>query len=155
MENETLNPCFSVSVGKSKKYLNIVVSAINTAAEADREESSLSVVSVDASLPVRAILAELPIHELGDEDLVPVLKYVAKRDAVTDYSTYYGALVNAMIRSKYSEDEVEAIVCNVLAAELTEEHKNEWLSFQAYRGECKARAKTIIDMMTAECHIMI
>ena len=151
MENETLNHCFSVSVGKSKKYLNIVVSAINTAADADSEESSLSVVSVDASLPVRAILADLPIRELGDEALVSVLKYVAKRDAVTDYSTYYGALVNAMIRSKYSEDEVEAIVCNVLASELTEEHKNEWLAFQAYRGECKARAKTIIDMMTAEC----
>ena len=151
MENETLNTCFSVSVGKSKKYLNIVVSAINTSADADSEKSSLYVVSVDASLSVRAILSELPIHELGDEAIVSVLKYVAKRDAVTDYSIYYGALVNAMVRSKYSEDEVEAIVCNVLAAKITEEHKNEWLAFQAYRGECKARAKTIIDMMTAEC----
>ena len=150
MEKKTSSPCFSVSVGKSKKYLNIVTSAINTAADADSEKSSLSIVSVDASLAVRAILAELPIHEMGDEALVSVLKYVAKRDAVTDYSTYYGALVNAMVREKYSEDEVEAIVCNVLAAELTEEHKNEWLSFQAYRGECKARAKTIIGMMTEE-----
>ena len=155
MEKKTSSPCFSVSVGKSKKYLNIVTSAINTAAEADSEESSLSVVSVDASLPVRAILAELPINEMGDEALVPVLKYVAKRDSVTDYSTYYGALVNAMVRSKYSEDEVEAIVCNVLAAKITEEHKNEWLAFQDYREDCKARAKAIIDMMTAECHIMI
>ena len=155
MENETLNPCFSVSVGKSKKYLNIVVSAINTAADADSEESSLSVVSVDASLPVRAILAELPIHEMGDESIVSVLKYVAKRDDVTDYSIYYGALVNAMVRSKYSEDEVEAILCNVLAAKITEEHKNEWLAFQDYRKDCKERAKTIIGMMTAECHIMI
>lgn len=150
MEKKTSNPCFSVSVGKSKKYLNIVVSAINTSADADSEESPLSVVSVDASLPVRAILAELPIHELGDEALVSVLKYVAKRDAITDYSVYKGALVNAMVRVKYSEDEVEAIVCNVLAAEVTEEHKNEWLAFQAYREECKARAKTVIDMMTAE-----
>ena len=151
MENETLNPCFSVSVGKSKKYLNIVVSAINTAADSDSEKSSLSVVSVDASFPVRAILAELPIREMGDEAIVSVLKYVAKRDSVTDYYTYYGALVNAMVRAKYSEDEVEAIVCNVLAAEVTDEHKNEFLAFQAYREECKARAKTIIDMMTAEC----
>ena len=151
MEKKTSSPCFSVSVGKSKKYLNIVVPAINMAAGADSgEESSLSVVSVDASLPVRAILAELPIHELGDEALVSVLKYVAKRDAVTDYSVYKGALVNAMVRVKYSEDEVEAIVCNVLAAEVTEEHKNEWLAFQAYREDCKARAKTIIDIMTAE-----
>ncbi len=150
MKKKTSNPCFSVSVGKSKKYLNVVTSAINMAADAVSGESSLSVVSVDASLPVRAILAELPIHELGDETLVLVLKYVAKRDAVTDYSVYKGALVNAMIRVKYSEDEVEAIVCNVLAAEVTEEHKNEWLAFQAYREECKARAKAIIDMMTAE-----
>lgn len=148
MEKKTSTPCFSVSVGKSKKYLNIVASAINIAA--DSGGSPLSVVSVDASLPVRAILAELPIDELGDEALVSVLKYVAKRDTVTDYSLYKGALVNAMVRVKYSEDEVEAIVCNVLAAEVTEEHKNEWLAFQAYREECKARAKTIIDMMTAE-----
>lgn len=150
MKKKTSNPCFSVSVGKSKKYLNVVTSAINMAADAISGESSLSVVSVDASLPVRAILAELPIHELGDETLVSVLKYVAKRDAVTDYSVYKGALVNAMIRVKYSEDEVEAIVCNVLAAEVTEEHKNEWLAFHAYREDCKARAKAIIDMMTAE-----
>lgn len=151
MEKKTSIPCFSVSVGKSKKYLNIVASAINMAVDADSgEESSFSVVSVDASLPIRAILAELPIHELGDEALVSVLKYVAKRDAVTDYSVYKGALVNAMVRVKYSEDEVEAIVCNVLAAEVTEEHKNEWLAFQAYREDCKARAKTIIDIMTAE-----
>lgn len=151
MEKKTSTPCFSVSVGKSKKYLNVVVSDINMTAGADSGgESSLSVVSVDASLPVRAILAELPIHELGDEALVSVLKYIAKRDAVTDYSVYKGALVNAMVRVKYSEDEVEAIVCNVLAAEVTEEHKNEWLAFQAYREECKARAKVIIDMMTAE-----
>ena len=150
MEKKTSSPCFSVSVGKSKKYLNVVASAMNMAAGADSEESPLSVVSVDASLPVRAILAELPIHELGDETLVSVLKYVAKRDAVTDYSVYKGALVNAMIRVKYSEDEVEAIVCNVLAAKVTEEHKNEWLAFQTYREECKARAKAIIDMMTAE-----
>ncbi len=148
MEKKTSSPCFSVSVGKSKKYLNIVASAINMAA--DSGGSPLSVVSVDASLPVRTILAELPIHELGDEAIQSVLKYVAKRDAVTDYSVYKGALVNAMVRVKYSEDEVEAIVCNVLAAEVTEEHKNEWLAFQAYREECKARAKAIIDMMTAE-----
>lgn len=148
MEKKTLNPYFSVSVGKSRKYLNVAAPAINAAA--DSEESSLSVVSVDASLSVRAILTELPIHELGDETLVSVLKYVAKRDAITDYSVYKGALVNAMVRSKYSEDEVEAIVCNVLAAEVTEEHKNEWLAFQAYREDCKARAKTVIGMMTAE-----
>lgn len=150
MEKKTSSPCFSVSVGKSKKYLNVVTSAINVTADADSgEESPLSVVSVDASLPVRAVLAELPMHELRGEALVAVLKYVAKRDAVTDYSIYYGALVNAMVRSKYSEDEVEAIVCNVLAAKVTEEHQNEWLAFQAYREECKARAMAIVDAMMA------
>lgn len=151
MEKKTSSPCFSVSVGKSKKYLNVVVSAINMAADADSgEESSLSVVSVDASLPVRAILAELPMHELGDEALVSVLKYVAKRDDVTDYSIYYGALVNAMVRSKYSEDEVEAILCNIFASDWNDENKAEAVEFQAYRKDCKARAKAIIEIMTAE-----
>ncbi len=149
MEKKTSNPCFSVSVGKSKKYLNIVVSAINTAADADSGESPLSVVSVDASLPVKAILAELPIHELGDEALISVLKYVAKRDDVTDYSIYYGALVNAMVRSKYSQDEVEAILSNIFASDWNDENKAEAVEFQSYRKDCKARAKTIVDMMTA------
>ena len=91
----------------------------------------------------------VPVQNISDEALASILSYIAQRDAVTDYSTYYGALVNAMVRSKYSEDEVEAIVCNVLADKITEEHKNEWLAFQDYRKDCKARAKTIIDMMTA------
>lgn len=148
MEKKTLNPYFSVSAGKSRKYLNVVASTINMTAGADSGESSLSVVSVDAALPVNAILAELPIYELGDETILSVLEYVANRDSVTDYSIYYGALVNAMVRAKYSEDEVEAIVCNILDAEVTEEHKSEWLVFQSYRKECKARAKTIVDMMS-------
>lgn len=150
MEKKTSTPCLSVSVGKSKKYLNIVASAINTAADAGSEEKTLSVVSVDAELPVKAILGELPIRELGDETLVAVLKYVAKRDAVTDYSIYYGALINAMVRSKYSEDEVEAILCNIFASDWNDENKAEVVEFQAYRKDCKTRAKTIIDMMTAE-----
>lgn len=145
MEKKTLNPYFSVSAGKSRKYLNVVAPAINVAA--DSEETSLSVVSVDASLPVGAILAQLPIHELGDETLVSVLKYVAKRDAVADYSIYYGALVNAMVRAKYSEDEVEATICNALAADCDNEHKAEFVEFQSYRKDCKKRAKTIVDMM--------
>lgn len=146
MEKKTLNPYFSVTAGKNRKYLNVVTSAVNVAA--DREESSLAVVSVDASLSVRAILAELPIHELGDETLLSALEYVSKRDAITDYSIYYGALVNAMVRAKYSEDEVEAIICNALAADCDDEHKAEFVEFQSYRKDCKARAKTIVDMMS-------
>lgn len=146
MEKKTLNPYFSVSAGKSRKYLNVVASAINVAA--DSRESSLSVVSVDASLPVGAILAQLPIHELEDEALVSVLKYVAERDAVTDYSIYYGALVNAMVRSKYSQDEVEAILSNIFASDWNDENKAEAVEFQSYRKDCKKRAKTIVDMMS-------
>ena len=139
MEKKTLKPYFSVTAGKNRKYLNVVTSAVNVAA--DSEESSLSVVSVDASLSVGAILAELPIHELEDEALVSVLKYVAERDAVTDYSIYYGALVNAMVRSKYSQDEVEAILSNIFASDWNDENKAEAVEFQAYRKDCTKRAK--------------
>lgn len=126
--------------------MNVVTSTVNVAA--DREESSLAVVSVDASLPVDAILAQLPIHELGDETLLSVLEYVSKRDAITDYSIYYGALVNAMVRSKYSQDEVEAILSNIFASDWNDENKAEAVEFQAYRKDCKKRAKTIVDMMS-------
>lgn len=81
--------------------------------------------------------------EVGSEDMVtlPV--------AVWDY----GAIVSALIRYKYSENEVEAIISNSLMlmqnpSSVSEEESNEKLNefneFQEYREKCKARAKELL-----------
>lgn len=65
----------------------------------------------------------------------------------------YGAIVSALIRTKYSESEVEAIISNSLflmqnPSNVSEEESNEKLNefneFQEYRKKCKARAKELL-----------
>lgn len=67
----------------------------------------------------------------------------------------YGAIVSALIRHKYSESEVEAIVSNSLMlmqnpSSVSEEEYNEKLNefneFQEYREKCKARAKELLSI---------
>ncbi len=65
----------------------------------------------------------------------------------------YGAIVNALIRDKYSESEVEAIISNSLllmqdSSAVSEEDGTEKVSefntFQEYREKCKTRAKELL-----------
>lgn len=65
----------------------------------------------------------------------------------------YGAIVSALIRYKYSESEVEAIVSNSLMLmqnplSVSDEESNEKIDelneFQEYRERCKARAKELL-----------
>lgn len=65
----------------------------------------------------------------------------------------YGAIVSALVRYKYSESEVEAIISNSLMlmlnpSSVSEEYSNEKLNefneFQEYREKCKARAKELL-----------
>ena len=67
----------------------------------------------------------------------------------------YGAIVSALIRYKYSESEVEAIVSNSLMlmqnpSSVSEEESNEKLNefneFQEYREKCKVRAKELLSI---------
>lgn len=67
----------------------------------------------------------------------------------------YGAIVSALIRHKYSENEVEAIVSNCImlmqnpssvSEEDYNEKMNEFNEFQEYREKCKARAKELLSI---------
>ena len=67
----------------------------------------------------------------------------------------YGAIVSALIRYKYSESEVEAIVSNSLMlmqnpSSVSEEEPNEKLNefneFQECREKCKVRAKELLSI---------
>lgn len=57
----------------------------------------------------------------------------------------YNARVNALIRQKYSQDEVEAIIANYLSflsgKSANQNYKTEYFEFQEYRQECKEKAK--------------
>ena len=67
----------------------------------------------------------------------------------------YGDIVSALIRHKYSESEVEAILSNSLllmqnpssvSEENSTEKVNEFNEFQGYREKCKARAKELLQL---------
>ena len=208
MEKKPTNPYFSISVGKEKKYMNVVITsdeeatgnadaaadsnigsadaadsnigsadvagsnigsadaadsnignagaADGVSAEGSQDRNFTRVVSVNAQAPVKEILLALPVQNIPDEALASILSYIAQRDAVTDSAIYYGPLVTALVRSRYSEDEVEAIVNNALMVQNMPSSCNEieersiaaeFEDFQNFRLQCKARAKEILSLM--------
>ena len=178
MEKKPTNPYFSISVGKEKKYMNVVITsdeeatgnadtadsnignagaADGVSAEGSQDRNFTRVVSVNAQAPVKEILLTLPVQNIPDEALASILSYIAQRDAVADSAIYYGPLVTALVRSRYSEDEVEAIVNNALMVQNMPSSCNEieersiaseFEDFQNFRLQCKARAKEILSLMT-------
>ena len=198
MENKPTNPYFSISVGKEKKYMNVVITsdeeatgnadsaadsnigsadsadsnigsadaagsnignagaADGVSAEGSQDRNFTRVVSVNAQAPAKEILLALPVQNIPDEALASILSYIAKRDAVADSAIYYGPLVTALVRSRYSEDEVEAIVNNALMVQNMPSSCNEiekrriaaeFEDFLNFRLQCKARAKKILSLM--------
>ena len=208
MEKKPTNPYFSISVGKEKKYMNVVITsdeeatgnadaaadsnigsadsadsnigsadaadsnignadsadsnigntgaADGVSAEDSQDQNFTRVVSVNALAPAKEILLALPVQNIPDEALASILSYIAQRDAVTDSAIYYGPLVTALVRSRYSEDEVEAIVNNALMVQNMPSTCNEieersiaaeFEDFQNFRLQCKARAKEILSLM--------
>ena len=131
--------------------------ADGVSAEGSQDRNFTRVVSVNALAPAKEILLTLPVQNIPDEALASILSYIAKRDAVADSSIYYGPLVTALVRSRYSEDEVEAIVNNALMVQNMPSSCNEieersiaseFEDFQNFRLQCKARAKKILSLMT-------
>ena len=209
MENKPTNSYFSISVGKEKKYMNVVITsdeeatgnadaeagsnignadtaadsnigsadaadstigsadvagsnignagaADGVSAEGSQDQNFSRVVSVNAQAPAKEIILALPVQNIPDEALASILSYIAQRDAVTDSAIYYGPLVTALVRSRYSEDEVEAIVNNALMVQNMPSSCNEiekrriaaeFEDFLNFRLQCKARAKEILSLM--------
>lgn len=53
----------------------------------------------------------------------------------------YDLIVSSLIREKYSQNAVEAIIANYLADPENEAYNAEFEAFSAYRAECKRKAK--------------
>ena len=189
MEKKPTNPYFSISVGKEKKYLNVVITsgkeatgnadaatgsnigsadaadsnigntgaADGVSAEGIQDQNFARVVSVNALAPAKEILLALPVQNILDEAIASILSYIAQRDAVTDSTIYYGPLVTALVRSRYSEDDVEAIVNNALMVQNMPSSCNEiekrriaaeFEDFLHFRLQCKARAREVLSLMS-------
>ena len=58
----------------------------------------------------------------------------------------YGEIVAAVVRGRYSADDMESIVNNYLD-DPDEEHTREWSEMQAWRKKAKALAKSILAQM--------
>lgn len=56
-----------------------------------------------------------------------------------------GAVTNLLIRLRYPQDEMEAIINNYLLNPEDEETKAEFASMQAYRTECKRCAEEVVN----------
>lgn len=59
----------------------------------------------------------------------------------------YGELVERIVRKRYSQSQVEAIINNYLDDSENAQYKSEFLEMQAYRKECKAKAKEILGIL--------
>lgn len=72
-------------------------------------------------------------------------KKVIKVGEITQLEDMYGSRVNSLVRQKYSQDEVEAIIANYLSYlsgdTSNPAYKTEYSMFQNYRQECKEIAK--------------
>lgn len=67
----------------------------------------------------------------------------------------YGAIVSALVRKKYSADEVEAILSNnfalmgsasTVSEDVATGYQSEFTAFLEYRETCKARAKELMEL---------
>lgn len=64
----------------------------------------------------------------------------------TEKQSSYGELVERLVRKRYSQSQVEAIINNYLDDSENTQYKTEFLELQAYRKECKAEAKNILGL---------
>jgi len=80
-----------------------------------------------------------------------ICAFVVKTDDGYEYESIelppgewsYAMIVDRLIRLQYSQSHVESLICNFLAADVTEKHRKEFEDFQAYRTNCKAEARRI------------
>lgn len=84
---------------------------------------------------------EVEMPSVGDEEPVKKTEYVGYTVRV-EQPLEYGKVVSAIVRAKYSADEVEAIVLN--HGDGDAEHDAEYLALQEWRSEAKVIAKQVV-----------
>lgn len=91
------------------------------------------------------------LHRKGSDDYATIRKAITANPedweeiAIEDIPPYtiaeYNAKVAELIHERYDADKEMSLINNMMEAEPTEAHKAEYSAYQAYRAECKQRAK--------------
>lgn len=91
------------------------------------------------------------LHFKGGDSYSPIKRLTTANPedweeiAIEDIPRYtiaeYNAKVAELIHERYDADKEMSLINNMMEAEPTEAHKAEYRAYQAYRAECKQRAK--------------
>ena len=91
------------------------------------------------------------LHHKGSDDYATIRKAITANPedweeiAIEDIPPYtiaeYNAKVAELIHERYDADKEMSLINNMMEAEPTEAHKAEYRAYQAYRAECKLKAK--------------
>ena len=91
------------------------------------------------------------LHHKGSDDYATIRKAITANPedweeiAIEDIPPYtiaeYNAKVAELIHERYDADKEMSLINNMMEAEPTEAHKAEYSAYQAYRAECKLKAK--------------
>ena len=91
------------------------------------------------------------LHFKGSDSYSPIKRLTTANPedweeiAIEDIPPYtiaeYNAKVAELIHERYDADKEMSLINNMMEAEPTEAHKAEYRAYQAYRAECKQRAK--------------
>lgn len=84
------------------------------------------------------------IEKVGEEYSCSSVTIVSESPLCNDD---YGKIVSAIVRFKYSADEVEAIQLNYMESKTTE-HKDEFAMLKDWRAFAKAKAKEVLEYVT-------
>lgn len=91
------------------------------------------------------------LHFKGSDNYNPIKRLTTANPedweeiAIEDIPHYtiaeYNAKVAELIHERYDADKEMSLINNMMEAEPTEAHRAEYRAYQAYRAECKQRAK--------------
>lgn len=136
----------TITVGRKQRYLTVQSSTpLDEGSDAIDAKERLEQKSVFLTeTPLSKMLPEMDIDGFPLDSIIELLLYCSDRDKVS-IDSFYNTLVSSFVRSRYSEDEMEAIICNQLDDPTNEEHAKEYKDMQAYRTVCKQTAKDVIE----------
>ena len=100
-------------------------------------------------LGLREYTIAFDIQELEDEQ-ENTQKYNWKEATFSLGTPSYSDLVAAIIKGRYDDNNMAALINNHLLNDGDEEHEAEWKSMQEWRVEAKQLAKTILDELNTK-----
>lgn len=75
---------------------------------------------------------------------VELYEEIAVADIPLHTDAGYNAKVAELVHERYSIDDELALLNNIMADTPSETHRSEYAAYQAYRSECKSRAKEML-----------